>query len=121
MNGVNYGMPTIRNIDIDDDTIIINIIYPILYICCVTKIVMACDSVVKSGHKITKLCYLLYEQSSGYERQETFINLAQFTQGLCPQFSAAGFWLVDQSILSTLFSSVITYLIIIIQFNMTLK
>ncbi|XP_030747380.1 uncharacterized protein LOC115875929 [Sitophilus oryzae] len=121
LNGVNYGMPTLHNIDVNDDTITINVVYPILYIICNTEVVMACDAVVKSGKKISKMCFMLHEQTDNNELKEAFLKLAVYTQGLCPYFSAAGFWYVEQEVLSTLFSSVITYLIIIIQFNMTLK
>nr|WJJ63347.1 gustatory receptor 7 [Pachyrhinus yasumatsui] len=119
LNAFNYGMPTAKNGFMD--ATFVNTLYSTLYVVCTTRIVMACDSVEISGRNIQKTCLILYENCEKCETKEEFYRLENYVQGLCPEFSAAGFWHINQRVLSTLFSSVMTYLIIIIQFNITLQ
>ncbi|KAJ8926356.1 hypothetical protein NQ314_021285 [Rhamnusium bicolor] len=83
-------------------------------------IVMSCDDVDKNAKKITTTCYILQEGRIESSLRTELICLAEYTKELTPKFTAAGFFKIDQSTLATLFSAIITYLIICIQFNMAL-
>lgn len=103
---------------------------------CNIQIVMSCQRVLEANNQVWKTCLILHQEMKTPELRDEYLTLAYFVQGLylifeifkldqsvvglSPQFSATGFWMVNQTNLSTLFSSVMTYLIIIIQFNMTL-
>ncbi|XP_066153972.1 uncharacterized protein [Euwallacea fornicatus] len=119
LNAVNYGMPT-KNLGVEDAVTGVNVIYLLFYTMCNVQVVMSCNSILKCSKKIWTTCLILHQQTESVEIREVYLILSHFIQGLSPEFSAAGFWIVNQSVLSTLFSSVMTYLIIIIQFNMTL-
>ncbi|KAJ8954998.1 hypothetical protein NQ318_000430 [Aromia moschata] len=83
-------------------------------------IVMSCDGVEKCGQQIVKTCFLYREVMEKPALKDDLVLFAKFVKQLSPKFSAAGFFQINQSLLSALFSAVMTYLIIIIQFNMTL-
>ncbi|KAJ8947251.1 hypothetical protein NQ314_008650 [Rhamnusium bicolor] len=95
-------------------------LYSTIYTISTIAIVMSCDGVEESGKKIVKTCFLYQEVLEKPWLKQDLILFAKFTKQLAPKFSAAGFFQINQSVLSTLFSAVITYLIIILQFNMTL-
>ncbi|XP_066251993.1 uncharacterized protein [Euwallacea similis] len=119
LNAVNYGMPT-KNLGVENAVTGVNVTYLLLYTICNVQVVMSCNAVLKCSKKIWITCLMLHQQTETAEIREVYLILSHFIKGLSPEFSAAGFWMVNQSVLSTLFSSVMTYLIIIIQFNMTL-
>lgn len=81
---------------------------------------MFCDGVERSGRNVVKTCFLHQELLEKPSCKDELMLFARIIKELAPTFSAAGFFPVNQGVLSTLFSAVTTYLIIIIQFNMSL-
>lgn len=84
-------------------------------------IVMSCDAVEKSGRNFTTRCYLLQEGMKKSKTRDELVHLGKFSKQLNPVFSAAGFFTVNQLILSGLFSTATTYSIICIQFDLENK
>ncbi|KAJ8924248.1 hypothetical protein NQ315_007040 [Exocentrus adspersus] len=93
---------------------VINIIW-------LTVFVMSCNSVETSGAKLTKTCYMLHEGCNSQLVKEQLMQLAEYVEQWKPNLSAAGFYNVNQSTLSAVFEAIITYLVIIIQFNLALE
>ncbi|KAG5878405.1 hypothetical protein JTB14_029678 [Gonioctena quinquepunctata] len=81
---------------------------------------MACDSVEQSGKQIIKTCFILHESSENLLVRDQLMILATYAKQWKPTFTAGGFFDVNQSCISSIFSAIITYLVIIIQFNMVL-
>ncbi|XP_074028945.1 uncharacterized protein [Leptinotarsa decemlineata] len=95
----------------------INATYATLYSLSTVAIVMACNGVEKTGRNIVTICYLSHHVLEKSPIRDEILSFADFAEHLIPQFSAAGFFQVNQKVLSSVFSAVITYFIIIIQFN----
>ncbi|KAJ8976959.1 hypothetical protein NQ317_010156, partial [Molorchus minor] len=89
-----------------------------LYVVFTVYIVISCDGVEKSCKKISTTCYLLLEGVQASSLRSELLFLGRYTTELRPDFTAGDFYKVNRSILAALFSSVTTYLIICIQFNM---
>ncbi|XP_074035664.1 uncharacterized protein [Leptinotarsa decemlineata] len=83
-------------------------------------LVMACESVEQSGKRIVKTCYSIHESVENTLVRQQLELLVQYAEQWKPRFSAGGFYDINQSCLSSIFSAIITYLVIIIQFNMVL-
>ncbi|CAG9819370.1 unnamed protein product [Phaedon cochleariae] len=84
-----------------------------------TMIVMACEELKRSGERVTTTCYILITELEKSTFREDLSELAELTNKLTPKVIASGFYEVNQSLLPTLFSAFVTYLIICIQFNKT--
>ncbi|XP_056631925.1 uncharacterized protein LOC130442002 [Diorhabda sublineata] len=104
----------------DISVAVINALYSIIYLLSTIAIVISCDRVEKTARRIVSACYLKPGLLDRTPIRDDIIFFAEFTEKLIPSFSAAGFFQINQNILSTLFSAIITYLIIIIQFNLAL-
>ncbi|KAG5868349.1 hypothetical protein JTB14_023135 [Gonioctena quinquepunctata] len=92
--------------------------YPIIFIFFTVVVVMACEELKRSGEQVTTTCYILLS-SIQESTVKKFLILTDLTEKLTPKTEAAGFYEVDQTLLSTFFSALITYLIVCIQFNST--
>ncbi|CAG9854765.1 unnamed protein product [Phyllotreta striolata] len=97
-----------------------NLVYVLAYSISTILIVFSCDKVNKTARKIVILCYLKPGLLNKTPIRDDLVSFVQFAEKLLPNFSAAGFFYINQTILSTLFSAISTYLIIIIQFNSAL-
>nr|APC94332.1 gustatory receptor 2 [Pyrrhalta aenescens] len=98
----------------------INYIAPLIYAVFLVVLTMSCNSVETSGHSLIKTCYLLHESAELDVDKDHLMLLVKYVEEWRPIFSAAGFYDVNQASLSSIFSSIITYLVIAIQFNMVL-
>lgn len=77
-----------------------------------------CEKVVDEGKKTITLSYkALYRYSNVPAIREKLFILAQQATARCPQFTAAGFFSVDFSMLFTFVNLITTYVIVIIQFS----
>ncbi|KAL1500731.1 hypothetical protein ABEB36_006178 [Hypothenemus hampei] len=119
LNAVNYGIPTSTKLDYIE--ILDHVIYLVLYMSCYIHLVTACERVRKSAATIGHTSLFLLTKIDMPHIKQELLTLNGYIQGLEPQFSACDFWYIQQSNLSTLFASVINFLIIIIQFHITLK
>ncbi|KAG5878404.1 hypothetical protein JTB14_029677 [Gonioctena quinquepunctata] len=63
---------------------------------------------------------ILHESSENMLVRDQLMLLADYAEQWKPTFTAGGFYDVNQSCISSIFSAIITYLVIIIQFNMVL-
>ncbi|KAJ8926357.1 hypothetical protein NQ314_021286 [Rhamnusium bicolor] len=115
LNAANYFL----QVKLSTEAKVVNIIYVSIYLAFTTSIVMSCDGIEKSGRNVTKTCYRLQRGMSRCVLRKELLALAQFTKTLNPKFTAAGFYTINQKVLAAIFSAVTTYLIIVIQFNMT--
>ncbi|XP_050518644.1 uncharacterized protein LOC126892869 [Diabrotica virgifera virgifera] len=82
---------------------------------------MSCESVERIGKEIVNTCYQLREKEQDVEMKQQLLDLAIYTEQWKPTFSAAGFFDFNQRCLNVIFSSLINYLVIILQFDITIK
>lgn len=80
-------------------------------------LVLTCDKVEKKGKKIVVACYTLQRNVFHYPLMEELIILGQYSKQLRPVITAAGFFTVNRSVLSSVASTLVTYLIICVQFQ----
>lgn len=81
-------------------------------------VIVSCDLTTKEANRIINTCYnqqQLYSVDSAeyYE----LVKLAILARDIRPGFTAAGFFSVNRVLLFSILSVVITYFIIILQFN----
>ncbi|XP_018567270.1 gustatory receptor 68a-like [Anoplophora glabripennis] len=120
LNSINSVLSHAQTGELDISALVTNLVCSMVYIVSTVVIVMSCDGVEQSGKQIGKICFLHQEPLDKSSLKEELVLFTKITKELAPTFSAAGFFTINQSVLPTLFSTVSTYLIIIIQFNMTL-
>lgn len=84
-------------------------------------LVIYCEGIEIQSKNIVKTCYSHQESLSGTVLENQLLRFAEISEHLLPHFTAAGFVKVNKSLLSSIFSATITYLIIIIQFDISLK
>lgn len=84
-------------------------------------ITISCDHLERSGKSVINACYIMFEKQNNKEIKELFYTLAEYAEQWRPIFSAAGFFDVNQKCLNNLFSTVVTYLVVFIQFYMMLE
>ncbi|CAG9820575.1 unnamed protein product [Phaedon cochleariae] len=82
---------------------------------------MCCDSVEESGKEVISNVYILHETVDNPIVKNELLLLAECEERWRPIFSAAGFFEVNQSCIASIFSALITHVVIIIQFNMVLQ
>lgn len=82
---------------------------------------MAFDEIETNGKKVTKTCYLLQEGSESPLMKERLLELAKFAEKSKPVFSAAGFYIVNQTTLTSMFKTTINYMVVLIQTIFALK
>ncbi|XP_057658185.1 uncharacterized protein LOC130895082 [Diorhabda carinulata] len=99
----------------------INYTAPIIYAIYLVILTMSCNSVEITGYSLIKTCYLVHETASSNIDKEHLMLLVGYIDEWKPIFSACGYYDVNQSSLSSIFSAIITYLIVLIQFNMVLN
>lgn len=80
-------------------------------------LITVCDSIEQTGKNITTTCYLLHQLIPDIELAEQLLYLGNYTEKLSPVISAAGFFNINRSILSTIISTLLAYLIVCIQFS----
>ncbi|CAG9854753.1 unnamed protein product [Phyllotreta striolata] len=73
------------------------------------------------GRKIVTVCYEICEEETDKYMREELFEVASLAEHLRPRFDAAGFFPFNQNCLIMIFSSVINYLVIIIEFDVTVK
>nr|ALR72586.1 putative gustatory receptor GR9 [Colaphellus bowringi] len=78
---------------------------------------MSCDGVERCADRIVTTCYMNLDILEKSPIREEILSFTEYVEQLTPVFSAVGFFQVNQKVLSSLFSAVISYFIIIIQFN----
>lgn len=82
----------------------------------------SCDSAAKEAYKTASIAYKLLARlpinptDAQEVLKEDLILLCNQSANRCPIFSAAGFFNVDLTMLSSIVASVTTYFIVIIQF-----
>lgn len=81
---------------------------------------MSCDALENSGKKVINTCYILHEGTDSRLVKDHLLQMAEYAEKWRPTLSAAGFYNINQSTLSAVFEAIITYLVIIIQFNLAL-
>ncbi|CAH2004723.1 unnamed protein product [Acanthoscelides obtectus] len=79
--------------------------------------IMSFDAIERSGAAVINTCYLLHSRAASENVMEHLRNLTVYTERWRPTFTAAGFYTVNRSCIPSIFSSLVTYLVIIIQFN----
>ncbi|CAG9857843.1 unnamed protein product [Phyllotreta striolata] len=94
-----------------------NVIYSISYMVAA----LHSENVESESTKIIKSCYENQETLSGNRLESELMRFGEICGQLTPRFTVAGFFYFNKSVLSSVFSSILTYLIIIIQFDITLK
>ncbi|CAG9857236.1 unnamed protein product [Phyllotreta striolata] len=78
-----------------------------------------CDRIQKHNDNFVLNCYYLQEGMPNSRIREELMHLAQYSEKLAPKFSAVGFFVVNRLIIGAMFSSITTYLIVCIQFNLS--
>ncbi|CAH1108129.1 unnamed protein product [Psylliodes chrysocephalus] len=78
-----------------------------------------CDKIEKNSAEFVVTCHLLQQGMPKSIVRDELLYLANYAEKISPKCSAAGFFIINRFILGALFSSVTTYLIICIQFNIS--
>lgn len=81
-------------------------------------IVMALDKVEHTGKNLSNVAYLASRHITNPEIVEELIFLAKYSKELAPKFVAVCFK-VDRYLLSSSLASIVTYLIVVIQFSVS--
>ncbi|VEN50178.1 unnamed protein product [Callosobruchus maculatus] len=94
--------------------------YPVFYACSTTALTFACEAAKRNAITLSTLLFrrLPYFTGSRLIRRE-LMTVAKSAKELIPSFSAGGFYQVNQYLLSSLFSTVTTYLIVIVQLSLS--
>ncbi|XP_060533779.1 gustatory receptor 68a-like [Cylas formicarius] len=114
LNDINYGLLSTK---IEISIAITYTAFPVGYLIPMVLISLSCDRAVKSCRNIHKTSHILYGSTTHMALKTKLLEVINFTAGLNPEFNASGFWIVNQKLLSAFFATLITYLIIVIQFN----
>nr|CAI5835294.1 unnamed protein product [Callosobruchus analis] len=101
----------------DKYKVIVSVFAMMLHLSFSTAIVISCDNVIKKNEKLTRLCYILQVDVTDEHLIEELNNFAYLTTQLQPKFTAGGFFTVNQNFFSAFLTSVASYCIICIQFN----
>nr|CAH7729866.1 unnamed protein product [Callosobruchus chinensis] len=112
-HAVSYPTP----ISFAGDDVICTVSFVIMYLTFMIIIVSSCDATEKEGRKFTDLCYSIYIKETNKYLKKEFKNLAVISEKIGPNFSAAGFFTINQMFLSTFFSTLTSYTIVCIQFS----
>jgi gustatory receptor len=81
-------------------------------------IIIPIDSTVKEAKRFVDLCYKLQEKCMQESKEiEVLTKLVDHSKNFTPEFSAAGFFNINKSIIFSLVGNVATYFIITIQLN----
>uniref|UniRef100_A0A6P7FNI0 Uncharacterized protein LOC114332299 n=1 Tax=Diabrotica virgifera virgifera TaxID=50390 RepID=A0A6P7FNI0_DIAVI len=105
---------------LDWSEIILDCAYATTYIISTIIIVKSCDTVEKTAKATLMSCYMHQESLKGTELEQELLQFANISNAFVPIYNA-GFVTLNLPVLSSLFSATITYLIVIIQFDLTLK
>uniref|UniRef100_A0A6P7FBJ6 Uncharacterized protein LOC114328342 isoform X2 n=1 Tax=Diabrotica virgifera virgifera TaxID=50390 RepID=A0A6P7FBJ6_DIAVI len=76
-------------------------------------IINSCDRVEKKANELLEACIYV----AGETKDATAQDMVNFIKYLIPKFSCAGFFGINQMVLSTFLSTTSTYIIIILQFR----
>ncbi|XP_057654827.1 uncharacterized protein LOC130893069 [Diorhabda carinulata] len=94
-----------------------NILKAIFYIINISIVVMSCDKIEKENCSFIDRGYFLQSNLEKCVLRDELHYLVSWAAEIRPKCSAVGFFLVNQSILGALFSAMISYMIICVQFN----
>nr|CAH7734466.1 unnamed protein product [Callosobruchus chinensis] len=85
-------------------------------------IILCCESATAAGNKVEKTCHKLQEnfELTSKAREELF-RLAEITKSFAPKFTAANFFVINKGTILGIINIATTYLIVIIQFNDSVK
>ncbi|KAG5870992.1 hypothetical protein JTB14_013463 [Gonioctena quinquepunctata] len=92
-----------------------------LYMAMMFLLIMPCDSLEESGKKIVRTCYKLHLADEEVQAKEQILLLSHYANFWRPSISSAGFFLINRCCLTKLFSSVITYIVVFVQFEMSMR
>nr|CAI5826274.1 unnamed protein product [Callosobruchus analis] len=78
---------------------------------------MSCDSVEDCGMEIVKSCYDLHHKAKYDLIKERLLLLLMYAKRWRPICSVAGICHMNKGLMVTVLSTVVTYFVVIIQFN----
>uniref|UniRef100_A0A6P7FZ17 Uncharacterized protein LOC114332480 n=1 Tax=Diabrotica virgifera virgifera TaxID=50390 RepID=A0A6P7FZ17_DIAVI len=81
----------------------------------------ACESTERTGKEVIDICYELSLKEQDPRNKEHLMDLAFYTKQWRPRFSAAGFFNCNQRCFNFFFSKFIDYLVITLQFDLSLN
>uniref|UniRef100_A0A6P7EYE9 Uncharacterized protein LOC114324599 n=1 Tax=Diabrotica virgifera virgifera TaxID=50390 RepID=A0A6P7EYE9_DIAVI len=84
-------------------------------------IITRCDSVEKIGKKMYKTCYKLHEKMKSYDMKQQFFVLGEYAENLAPQFYTPLYGHINRQTFNVLIAVFVDALVILIQFQMSLK
>ncbi|XP_018566104.1 gustatory and pheromone receptor 39a-like [Anoplophora glabripennis] len=117
---ISYNMDIDAENETAKDSSILSITVTVVYTLSLIVLIISCDGLEASGKKVIKTCYIMHESTESRLVKDHLLQMAQYAEQWRPTLSAAGFYNVNQSTLSAIFEAIITYLVIIIQFNLAL-
>lgn len=82
---------------------------------------MTCESIEQSGENAIKNCYSIHGIIEDDLVREYLLLLVKYLKHRKPVLSAAGFFNVNQRTLPTLISAIVTYLVLVAQFDLSLE
>lgn len=81
------------------------------------SIINGCEKIEQKHSDLLWECSRLQTEIKNEEVRKDLQNVENFIRNLPPVFTAAGFFRINQGLFSSLCSALVTYLIVIIQFN----
>uniref|UniRef100_A0A6P7H0N5 Gustatory receptor for bitter taste 66a-like n=1 Tax=Diabrotica virgifera virgifera TaxID=50390 RepID=A0A6P7H0N5_DIAVI len=81
-------------------------------------IAFSSDKVSRAAENLITTCYLLHPNAEDQVLTEELTSLSRFMQDLFPEMSVAGWFTLNKSFVLVLISSLTSYIIIIIQFEL---
>ncbi|CAG9857844.1 unnamed protein product [Phyllotreta striolata] len=105
----------------DNKDLFIYLTHTLIYLISYVIVVLRSEDVESESRKIIRFCYENQESLSGNHLEFELMRFADICNHLAPNFSAAGFFTFNKSVLSAVFSSILAYLITIIQLDIALR
>lgn len=81
----------------------------------------SCNSVEKRGKRMEKICWHLYDRLEDERTKEKVYFLAKYTEVWRPVFTAAGFFNITHTSLPDIFSEIVAYAVMLIQFHIIME
>lgn len=84
-----------------------------------SAIIAGCDGIERQHNKLLSACNFIQSEIEDLRLRTEIRILSDFIRDLPPKFSAGGFFEINRNIISAFLSALVSYLIIIIQFKIS--
>ncbi|CAG9821640.1 unnamed protein product [Phaedon cochleariae] len=92
----------------------------VLYVISLILLVLPCDLLEETSKDIVKTCYASHLRIADERTRDRLMDLGRYAVDWKPALSAAGFFAIRKECLNSAFENFVTYLVVSIQFKMSL-